>query len=654
MKKFNLFVFALFWFFQSNAQKEIQSFGKVDIADLEMKECSFEKDANAMVLFEENDIYFDQNFDMTIEVHKRIKILNEKGKDEASVRLIYYSGGDLEKMMGFQAQTINLVNGKPEIIKVEKKTIFTEVVDKNRSSLVFSFPAVQAGSIIEYKYKMVTWSLSNFPTFYFQGNIPVRYSQITTTIPEYLYYKTHTLTTKSYIKNIHKQESRSLGSGADVLMFIEDKDIRAMANVPSLVNEPFMTSRKDNLESVDFQLVTVRPPRGFVKTLNDTWLKVGETLVDDEDFGRQLKRKISGEDAILAKAKTMNTKAEKIAYIFNEVRNSMKWNGYDVYYTNDGTSKAWEKKTGNSTEVNLILYHLLKEAGLDAYPMVVSTRDNGKVNVVYPGIRQFNRTIAYIPVDSTYSYYLDATDKYQLWNEIPEDLLNTNGLIIDKYNKTYTTQFIQRLAPVRRVSYVNAEIKPEGKIVGTAIINAICYDKMKYTKLFKRDGEDKMKEFLTDKDNNLKISSLKLENIDVDTLPLTQKLDFSMDLTESDGDYIYFNANMFSGLKNNPFLSENRLTDIDMNYKGMYLISGTYKIPKGFKAEVLPKNISMVMPDQSLSFKRVAQEQDGIISVRYTVDCKKTILFKEDYETIREFYKKLYDMLNEKIVLKKS
>jgi hypothetical protein len=249
---------------------------------------------------------------------------------------------------------------------------------------------------------------------------------------------------------------------------------------------------------------------------------------------------------------------------------------------------------------------------------------------------------------------LDATEKHQLFTEIPENLLNTNGLIVDKENKHFEIKFIQRLASVRRVSFVNAEIKADGKLEGTAIINAICYDKMKYTELIKKDGEEKMKEYLSDKDNSLKVSALKCENLDIDTLPLTQKIDFKMDLAESDGDYIYFSGNLFSGLKSNPFLSENRLTDIDLNYKGIYQISGTYKIPAGFKTEVLPKNTSMVMPDQSISFKRVAIEQDGLISLRYTVDFKKTILFKEDYEAIREFYKKLHEMLNEKVVLKKS
>ncbi len=41
-------------------------------------------------------------------------------------------------------------------------------------------------------------------------------------------------------------------------------------------------------------------------------------------------------------------------------------------------------------------------------------------------------------------------------------------------------------------------------------------------------------------DNNLKISGLKLDDMEVDSLPLTTNMDFKMDLTGSDGNYIYF------------------------------------------------------------------------------------------------------------------
>ena len=59
------------------------------------------------------------------------------------------------------------------------------------------------------------------------------------------------------------------------------------------------------------------------------------------------------------------------------------------------------------------------------------------------------------------------------------------------------------------------------------------------------------------------------------------------------------------------------------------------------------------MPDKSIAFKRIIVEQQGAIIVRYNIDYKKSLYFKEDYQDLRAFYKKLQEIMNEQIVLKK-
>jgi len=336
------------------------------------------------------------------------------------------------------------------------------------------------------------------------------------------------------------------------------------------------------------------------------------------------------------------------------VRDRMKWNDVDRWYTIDGTPKAWDSKTGNSTEINIILYHLLKQVGIDGYPMLVSTRKNGKVNPFNASIHQFNHTIVYIPVDSATHYFLDASNKYNMYNQTPSEFLTTFGLWLDKENKKYDIMMVQNNDVARQVVMVNAEIKPDGKMEGTAEISSASYYKTNNTALYKKEGEEKYKTFLRDDDNNISISAIKMENMDVDTLPLSQKLDFKATLAGSDGDYIYFNPNLFTGLHKNPFLSEIRATDIDFEYRKSYSIIGAYKKPGGFKTEALPKNVTIVMPDQSVIFKRFVNEEDGVIHVNYTITHKNAVYFKENYGDLREFYKKMNEMLNEQIVLKKG
>jgi hypothetical protein len=657
MKKILTFVF-LFIAFSVKAQQAIptdQPYGKIDESDLEMKSCDFEKDANAEVLISKAELYYDPVFNIVMDIHKRVKIFNDNGKDAANIKIAFYSWERDEFITGLQGETINLVDGKPEITKLDKKQIFTQVIDKYRSQMVFTMPNVKAGSIIEYKYSWNSVEFYTIPTWYFQNyKVPVRYSEISTRIPEYFYFSVKTNNHIPFAINATTEGNGTYGIGQDRLSFSVTNEKKVLVNLPSLSDEPYMSSVNDNLQSIHFHLTSFRPPNGFVKNFSDTWAKVAGGIIDDGDFGGQVKRKLKNEETLVNAAKALKTDDEKIAYLFTAVQSAMKWNGYDDWYTIDGTSEAWDKKTGNSTEINLILYHLLKKSGVNAMPMVVSTRENGRVNVAYTSSAQFNRAVVYIPVDSTKKYILDATGKYNMYNDIPYDVLNSTGMYLNMDDKGYDLIFIDKKQPVRQAVFINAEIKPDGKLSGNAQISSVSYNRINDLKKYKTDGEKDFIDFLAEGDNNLKLSGLKMENMDIDTLPLVQTVNFELDMAGSDDTYIYLNSNLFSGLYKNPFLREERSTDIDFGYLDDLSISGIYKIPAGYKTDALPKSINMTMPDQSVTFRRFVAEQDGSIAVRYSITYNKTIFFKEDYSDFYEFFKKMYEMMNEQIVLKKS
>lgn len=591
-----------------------------------------------------------------MEVHKRIKIFNDNGKKSADIHLEYINQDHWEYITGLQAETINLTDGKVEITKLDKSQIFTKTIDKVRNELTFTMPNIKPGSIIEFKYKWNTIDIFSLPDWDFQEDIPVKYSEFDTSIPDLFYFRQQANLTQPFSKYSQKTDSRSYnvtGSSESIPYNIENVT-RGISNIPGLPDEPYMSSFKDNVQRIQFQLVSFKQLNGFAKSYSEDWSKVGGILADEDDFGGQLKRKLNNEEAILTKAKALKTDDEKIAYIFGEVKNAMKWNGVDHWYTNDGTYRAWENKTGNSAEINLILYHLLKQSGVNAYPMVVSTREHGRVRPYYTSTSQFNRAVVYVHLDSTKRYVLDATGKYNLYNDTPEELLNSTGLYIDKSQKVYGKYYIKKDEPARQVVLITADIKAGGKLEGTAQISSSSYNRINAMRKYKTDGEKKYMDYLSNNDNNLKISSIKFENMDVDTLPLTQNVAFNLDLAGSDENYIYLNPNLFTGLKTNPFLSENRMTDIDFGYMQSYTINGVYKVPAGYKTDALPKSVSIVMPDKSIVFNRFVAEQDGSIVVRYKINYTKPSYAKADYPDFHEFFKKMHEMLNEQIILKKG
>ena len=314
---------------------------------------------------------------------------------------------------------------------------------------------------------------------------------------------------------------------------------------------------------------------------------------------------------------------------------------------------AWLRKKGNATEINLIVCRLLTQAGLVTSPMAVSTNPNRRIEQGDPQTEKFDRTVGYVTLNER-NYVLDASEKDNKWYQIPFDLLNTYGLYMNVEKPSTGLIMIEDNVPARDAIFVNAEVLPEGKMFGTTQISSFSYNKIDKLLLYDKLGEKKYTESLSRENNDLKIDSIKFQNKEKDTIPLIQNITFKLNLPSSDDSYIYFNPNLFTGLNNNPFLSKDRFTNVDFKYLNNYIISGRYKLPQGYKIEALPKSISLLMPDTSIKFKRIVAEQEGYIMIRYLIDFKKSYYIKEDYPLLFAFYKKMYEMLNEQIILKKS
>ena len=612
----------------------VQAYGQVDKADLEMKDCDFEKGANAEILFDYASM--DGKAGLPVGRHTRIKIFNDFGKGIGNISLGYYGQNSSAGITDLKGETINLVDGKTEITPLDTKQIYKITIDKWHSALKFAMPNIKTGSIIELSYR--EWVPA---TWYFQKSIPVRYSEVQLNIPATANFKTIPHVKQPYVKSVGETTN--------------GYQIRAMANIHSMPDEPYMSSKADNLQRIEFI---------GINTYVSTWPKIGSLLLRASDFGEDMDRSLVNESEIIKKAKSLKSDDEKIACIFDEVKNRMKWDGINVFYSIDGTSKAWDKQTGNSAEINMIVYHLLKKSGVKSYPLVVNTKNSGKINPANPSILQLNNMVVYIPVDSTKMYVLDASRKENLYNTIPVNILNTFGLSIDMRNnmtvdqdekdKAFQIVFISDNDPAMQSISLNGEIKSDGKMNGNAEITSYKYNKGKALRLYDTVGETKYIDSLRKNDNNLKISAFKMENAEIDSLPLSQKINFTLDLTGSDGTYIYLNTNLFNPTGKNPFFRDERFSDIDFGYLDNYAIYGVYKMPDGYKAEALPKSISIVMPDQSMIFKRTVAEDNGTLLVKYVLNHKKTIYFREEYPDIQGFYKKMYELLDEQIVLKKS
>lgn len=619
------------------ANAQVRGFGNIDTADLKLTTCDFEKDANAMVLFDRAKVNFSLTGTLVMERHRRIKILNDKGKEQGNIRLEYDNIYGVEHIYNVEAQTINLENNKIVITKIDPKLFYFRHTDSRKDELVFSFPNVKAGSVIEFRYGFVRNIAANFPAWYFQGDIPSRYSEFDAYFDPRLKFTAATKISRPFAK-----DTTALYGHIWVV-----KDIR------SAKAEPFMRAQGDALESISLSLNEVEGVNGKTTHINDTWETTGRNLTNEKDYYKQFEQHLGDEDDLIKQTAALKTNDEKIALLYNKVKATMSWNGYEHWASKDGIKSAWKKRSGNSAEINAILYHLLKRAGVRAYPMLVSTRENGLLRPDFVDIFQINSLVTYVPVDSNKYYVLDATSKFETYNQIPFNLLNSYGLYLDKEKDKYDMVFLKTNEPSKELIVISGDIGTDAKMHGSADIISYGYNRTGKLAILKSLEEKKYEEFLTEKDNNLKLINLKSENLEVDTLPLKQNFDFTYDLNNTDN-YLLFSPNIFTTLHINPFLSEERTSTIDFGYTNSHVIIGTYKIPSGYQVESLPKDANMVIADKSIRFKRILAQQDGNIQLKYEITINRTKFLISEYPDLHEFYKKMYDLLNEQIVLKKG
>ncbi|MEO6453241.1 MAG: DUF3857 domain-containing protein, partial [Ginsengibacter sp.] len=380
-----------------NKEIAIPAFGKVEKADLEIKECDFDDKAEALVLVDEGVL---DGFNIQLKKRIRIKILTDKGLDWANVHLPYKTDGNTQNISNLEAQTYNLdESGNVIVTKVERKLIYEKKLNKKYSEKVFTFPEVKVGSIIEYKYNHYGVGLIDW---YFQKSIPVKYSRFTIEFPSGVEILINPICSGKFEKN---EESNNTSTTKTYTM----TNVRGFRDEPYIINEDFY---RDRLETK----VTAYKINGFMRDRNVTWIQVIKYLMEDEDFGTQLKKNIPRTAELDEKLKNVTTPYGKMKTIYKYVQDNMQWNDYTGIWALDGVRAAWKDKKGTVGEINLILSNLLRDAKLEAHPVLVSTHDNGVVNTVdagtydYPGFSQFNKVMAFVEIDGK-EYVLDASQK---------------------------------------------------------------------------------------------------------------------------------------------------------------------------------------------------------------------------------------------------
>jgi hypothetical protein len=618
---------------QSFSSPYSDKFG-VSAYELNYKECPFDKEATAVVFVDEAESDYNDDYNLLTYHHVKLKILKDKGIEYGNIEIPYYLEDDFENITSIEGTIYN--NG--EVLsskKLDKKSVYTQKENKYWGEVKFAFPEVKVGSIIEYTYASSKKNYGGLKEWIFQQEIPVlRSSYLVSVLPntEFAY-----AVQKSPAMNIDIKPNNS-----------EGKISFEMDNIAGLRDEKYIDSKNDYLQKVSFQLSKFQDRRYMT-----TWDQVNTEMSTEPAFYGQLKKNLPGTDDFIKSVKQDSSELSKMKKVYAYVRNNITWNNINSKYSPDGIKQAWEKKTGTSGDVNLILLNLLRQAGLDATPMLVSERYNGKVHRELTMIDQFNTVYACVTINNK-QYYLDATDKYNSCTLTPYEILNTTAFIVN-HKRGNLIDIIDTTALYTERIGIDATVNADGTLKATFIANSFDYARDYRLKNFRTRSISENEKLFSGNIPDLNFSDFKTENADSDLNLLTTKGGFSLPLNHSNP-YYFLTANLLTGLSDNPFISDNRFSNINFGYKQIIQLTFHVAIDKNFAIDALPKSVKLTDPDGDISFTRLvfADKEQNDMRVISTFETKQNLYPVSQYDIIKNFYKKLFEMLNEQIVLKKK
>ena len=634
------------------AQEAPIKFGKIELADLQMK--VFEKDssADAVVLGDIGSLHFISNpgkgLFVEYERHCRIKIFKKSGYDYATIKVpLFHSatGSDREELYDLKAYTYNIENGQIIKEKLEKEAIFTEKKNDNINIKKFAFPNVREGSIIEFTYKIQSDFFYTLHEWAFQNTIPVVWSEFSASIIKEIHYRT----------NFQGYEPLFINSSTEGNSYgFQTRNYRwVMKDLPAIKEEPFTTTIDDFVSKAFFELAYIEGTYTDIKAFANSWESLNTNLLKAEDFGEQLKKvSIVKDFATTIKNSPQKDTLSQVKLAYEIIKKAIVWNEHETIFTGEPFKKVLETKTGNVADINLLLVVLLRELGYDANPVILSTRDNGRILPNYVLLSKFNYVIAQVNIGGK-DLLLDATAIRCPMGVLPIRCLNGEGRLISKENP----RWVSLTSPLKHTetTMANLQITPEGNAKGDLSIAHMGYSAITEQNKYVKNGE---KNYLDEYQKALPtwaFEKTSIENGKEIGKPLIRKYEVSIsDLANTAADHIYFKPVVHGGQTENPFKNPDRKFPVDLGTPIEESFIATYLVPEGYMVEEIPKSTKMALPEDAARFTYLVSHEESKVTISSKIQLKKPVYYAEEYEGLRKFYDQIVAKQAEQIVLKKK
>lgn len=627
---------------------QTSTFGQISQDDLKMKVYPADSSAEAVVLSDVGSAVITMNdtrgYYVYYERHVRIKILKKSAFDRATITVPFHRVrvDFRENVSDIEGITYNqLPNGSTTTDRLTKDAIFEERRTESYYVKRFTLPNVREGSIIEFKYNISSDYVFELREWDFQHDIPVRWSQYNLTLIPGFEYR---ILFQGY-EALAVDKSRRIGNEVHYQW--------AMTNLSALREEDFMATPDNYRAKVWFELIrTSLPnqvgPRNFAKK----WEDLDRFLLAESQFGGAVNRAGFLKEIAVSLQKQSADTLQQITSAYNFVRRSMTWNRQRGIFTNNSLKTAFDAKTGNTADLNLMLVGLLREMGLEAHPVILSTKQNGLLSKDYPLLSRFDYVVATVPWQGK-DLLLDVCEPGLKAGVLPVRCLNGEGRLVHMRHP----RWIPLIAAEKRreAGQFLLTMNKDAQLDGTVSITLAGYAAADSRQNIREVSVEKFRQTFKSRNPDWQWSELEIQNADSSDLPITIKGSVTVSEAVSRIDNrLFLRPLPISDLMQNPFKAAERRFPVDMGVPIEKSFVATYTLPEGYTVEEVPKNVALTLPGSAGRFTFITQMNGGNLQVVSRLSFNKAVFNPDEYGSLREFYNQIIAKHAEQVVLKKS
>ena len=629
--------------------------GEIPRVDLEMKSYPKDTNATAVILCDYGESNIDDDFNVVFDRILRVKILKSNGYSWGTHSVVLYTEDHMEKILGIEGVTYNLDNnGKVVETKLDDDDIFEEEIDDEHTRYKFTLPNLKPGCVIEIKYKIISKNLYFIQSWTFQHDEPVEWSEYRIFFPPNIVYDgIYGGFEPWYAKQSLSVDKHYTGYASTILGdMVKCHEFRyVVKDAPAIRKEPYITTTDDYVNKVEIQLAAYVFPMRREENVLGTWEKVVSELIDDDNLGEKIDVTGDVEDLAAKITKNMTTSEEKLNTIYKWVTESIVWDGNNRFTADNDVDDVLELKKGNNAEITFLLLSLLKSVGIEGYPVILSTRSNGKIQELYPIVNQFNYCIAKVVIGDK-SYLIDATNPLRPMDLLPSKILGVRGLAIKEGEGPVEWVGITSDKHNDNKTLINVKINKYGSLTGIVDDAYGEYKSLSVREDLNTEKDiDLVKELFDSESKGVSVDSVAILNKDSLDAPLRIESHISSSTyAQKSGDLIYINPFMVHRLKENPFKTKVRKFPVDYAYPNSMVVVMNIELPEGYELKE-PLSRKGYYLQNDIAYTRQMVVDNNRIQIVSKMDIKTSKISPDYYEKLKNIYTQIVSAQSEQLVI---